>query len=204
MRAGCLRGLITIQRPIVMGSSSNVNFTENVVWDNWRIDVPCEIEVRRGREHFDSTTRQRYSEDVWIFRVRYDEVIGISSDMRVVYEGNEYDIKSRRADIKNRRDVLIECTIQDDALDGKALTGSIRWHIFPGFVGEQYEGVTVTAEGGTAPYSFAADGLPPGLSINQSGIIGGTPTQAGTFSVTVTISDAADTMTLPAFDIVVD
>ncbi|HVK24280.1 MAG TPA: proprotein convertase P-domain-containing protein [Actinokineospora sp.] len=50
----------------------------------------------------------------------------------------------------------------------------------------------LAASGGTAPYSWAATGLPAGLSINAgSGLISGTPTTAGTSSVTATVTDSA-------------
>ncbi len=49
----------------------------------------------------------------------------------------------------------------------------------------------MAATGGTAPYTWVATGLPTGLSINAtSGLISGTPTATGTFSVTVTAEDA--------------
>jgi subtilisin family serine protease len=52
--------------------------------------------------------------------------------------------------------------------------------------------LTVSASGGTAPYTWSASGLPPGLSIgagpSTSTTISGTPTTAGTFNVTVTAS----------------
>lgn len=53
---------------------------------------------------------------------------------------------------------------------------------------------TFTAAGGAAPYSWqiASGALPPGISLNSStGAIGGTPTAAGTFAVTVQVTDSA-------------
>jgi hypothetical protein len=53
-------------------------------------------------------------------------------------------------------------------------------------------GATVQASGGVQPYSWqvTAGSLPPGLSMNSSGNIGGTPTATGTFSFTVTVTDS--------------
>ncbi|MDA5280200.1 putative Ig domain-containing protein [Streptomyces sp. Isolate_45] len=49
-----------------------------------------------------------------------------------------------------------------------------------------------SAEGGTAPYTWSATGLPAGLSIaSTTGTVSGTPTAAGTHSVTVTATDSA-------------
>ncbi len=56
-------------------------------------------------------------------------------------------------------------------------------------------GVAITAvqlqatDADNDPRSFTATGLPPGLLISTSGLITGTPTTAGTFSVTATVSD---------------
>jgi hypothetical protein len=47
----------------------------------------------------------------------------------------------------------------------------------------------LSASGGTAPYTWTATGLPTGLSISSGGLISGTPTTAGTFSVTATAKD---------------
>jgi hypothetical protein len=47
----------------------------------------------------------------------------------------------------------------------------------------------LSASGGTGPYTFTATGLPTGLSIASGGLISGTPSAAGTFSVTATARD---------------
>jgi outer membrane autotransporter protein len=52
---------------------------------------------------------------------------------------------------------------------------------------------TVSASGGTAPYSFAltAGALPAGLSLSSAGTLSGTPTAGGTFNFTVTATDSS-------------
>ncbi len=49
-----------------------------------------------------------------------------------------------------------------------------------------------TAAGGTAPYSYsvASGSLPPGLSLATTGVLSGTPTQSGSFTITVLGRDA--------------
>ncbi len=51
---------------------------------------------------------------------------------------------------------------------------------------------TVTASGGTAPYSYAvtAGSLPNGLSLSSTGALSGTPTQAGDYPITITATDS--------------
>ena len=51
-------------------------------------------------------------------------------------------------------------------------------------------GANITPSGGTSPYSISANWLPSGLSISSSGVISGTPLVAGTFSGTITVTDA--------------
>jgi subtilisin family serine protease len=49
----------------------------------------------------------------------------------------------------------------------------------------------LSASGGAAPYTWSATGLPAGLSISSDGLVSGTPTAAGTSTVTVTATDSA-------------
>lgn len=61
-----------------------------------------------------------------------------------------------------------------------------------GTIGTAYS-QTVAAAGGTPPYQFSVTSgtLPPGISIDAStGAISGTPTQTGTSSITVQVTDA--------------
>jgi hypothetical protein len=58
-------------------------------------------------------------------------------------------------------------------------------------VGNAITPATLTASGGVGgPYTFSATGLPANLSISTSGTISGTPTTAGTYPYTVTITDS--------------
>ena len=65
---------------------------------------------------------------------------------------------------------------------------------------------TVSASGGTAPYSYAitAGTLPTGLSLNTStGAISGTPSTSGTFNLTVTATDANSATGSQAYSITI-
>lgn len=61
----------------------------------------------------------------------------------------------------------------------------------PGTVGTPYTS-SVSAAGGTPPYSYASQTLPPGLLIASStGAITGTPQAAGSFAQTFTVTDSS-------------
>jgi hypothetical protein len=52
---------------------------------------------------------------------------------------------------------------------------------------------SIVATGGVTPYSFAvtAGTLPGGLTLSSTGVISGTPTAAGSFTFTITVTDSA-------------
>ena len=71
----------------------------------------------------------------------------------------------------------------------------------PAIVSGFFELPIVTAH---FPVTYAVSQLPPGLKIDSTGLISGTPTKSGRYNVVVKASNAAGTAALPAFEIVVD
>ncbi|RZA00632.1 MAG: hypothetical protein EOP47_13455, partial [Sphingobacteriaceae bacterium] len=74
-----------------------------------------------------------------------------------------------------------------------------------GTVGVTYPSQTLPAvTGGTAPYSYVATNLPPGLSFNPATReISGTPTQGGVYTVAVTATDAGGNVVTTDYTITV-
>ena len=66
-----------------------------------------------------------------------------------------------------------------------------------GVAGTAY-GATVSATGGSGPYSFSATGLPGGLSISTAGQITGTPGASGTSTAQITVTDSTSPTHLTA------
>ena len=59
-----------------------------------------------------------------------------------------------------------------------------------GVVGQPYS-LQCQVTGGTSPYTWTAANLPTGLTCTTGGLISGTPTEAGTGDVTLTVTDAS-------------
>ncbi|MCC6363672.1 MAG: putative Ig domain-containing protein [Bryobacterales bacterium] len=72
-----------------------------------------------------------------------------------------------------------------------------------GTVGTAYSAPPLAATGGTPPYTWTATGLPAGLSLSTTGNLSGTPTAAGTFSVTVQVTDSASQSITKALSITI-
>ncbi|HBY62448.1 MAG TPA: hypothetical protein DEH78_21710, partial [Solibacterales bacterium] len=73
-----------------------------------------------------------------------------------------------------------------------------------GTVGGAYE-QTLRAEGGVPPFTWAiADGtLPAGLTLSPAGVVGGTPSSAGTFRFTVRVRDFAGSTAVRAITLTI-
>ena len=86
---------------------------------------------------------------------------------------------------------------------------SVPFTFFPAFlpefaVGANY-GWGITVSGGMAPitFEFAAGNLPPGMTLSAGGVLGGTPTTAGTYDATVRATDVNGQSYTHAYAIVV-
>ena len=102
MRVGRLKAKITIQQ----ASEAPDAYGERVMtWSDYAANRWAEVDPQKGVEQF---LRQRtISEDTVLFRLRY--IAGVIPKMKLVYGGNDYNIRSvinvRNAD----RELLLEC-----------------------------------------------------------------------------------------------
>jgi len=59
-----------------------------------------------------------------------------------------------------------------------------------GTAGSAYTSTTLTASGGTAPYTWTQSSNIPGLALSSAGALSGTPTTAGSYTLSVAAKDA--------------
>jgi hypothetical protein len=84
--------------------------------------------------------------------------------------------------------------VQTIALSGAGTVISLSPSTLPdGTVGAGYPATSLTATGGTNPYSYlvTSGNLPDGLTLTAAGALSGTPTSAGSFNFVVTATDSA-------------
>jgi hypothetical protein len=92
-----------------------------------------------------------------------------------------------------------------------AVNAGCAINIAPGLLLDATAGVnynqTITASGGTAPYTFTVSStggpLPGGLSLAASGALSGKPEQQGSFTFTVKVTDAANCMATKSYTLIV-
>ncbi len=73
-------------------------------------------------------------------------------------------------------------------INGAAL--SITTSSLPDGTVSQAYSKQLAASGGTQPYTWMVTGLPAGLTASSGGLVSGTPTTAGSYNVSVTVTDA--------------
>ena len=78
-----------------------------------------------------------------------------------------------------------------------ALTGNTTITLPPATVGKAYSvnaAALIAATGGVPPYHYTAGtGFPAWLSISSAGVLSGTPTASGSFTITITTTDSGGT-----------
>lgn len=62
---------------------------------------------------------------------------------------------------------------------------------------------TFTATGGRQPYAWSGSNLPAGLVISPAGVLSGTPSQSGSFTLSIAVSDAARDSASGNFDLTI-
>lgn len=74
-----------------------------------------------------------------------------------------------------------------------AITATLTPTVGPiNFTQSSLSATSLQAIGGAPPYSWSVtSGLPPGMMLNSAGLLSGTPTVAGTFSLLVNVTDSA-------------
>ncbi len=98
-------------------------------------------------------------------------------------------------------DFSVVVTVKDSEASAQTATAALKFSITPpllqirtatlsgGTQGQKYAALVV-GTGGVAPYTWSATGLPSGMTLSTSGVLSGTPTTSGNFSVVVSLKDS--------------
>ena len=110
MRGGALRSLVCVQENVQVGVDDM-----NAPVYSWTTfaEIFCEHKARRGQEFFDPDTKQRYSQTIHEFFCRYYEAEGIHTSMRILFDGQYYDIRNVMPNENRHEFCVIQTTLQD-------------------------------------------------------------------------------------------
>ncbi|RMF97489.1 MAG: hypothetical protein D6727_05475 [Gammaproteobacteria bacterium] len=168
-----------------------------ILLQNLAITDPMYMRVTRAGDQW--TMRYSYDGVNWTVATQFNQpfvVSGIS-----VYSGNDVVANTTAIDyVFNTASPIVP-------EDGVMPLDIDPLNLPDGVTGSSYPAQQLTATGGTPPYSWQLFGgsLPPGLSMDSSGLISGTPTDAtgSPYSFTVEVTDANLNATTAAFEIAV-
>lgn len=108
MLAGRMTEQVRIER--FVEAARNAYNEPTGAWEAF-VEPWAAIEVKRGKEHFENG--QRFSEDVFRFTFRFDDVDGIDAKMRISWNGLTLDIKHLAPDYARRRETVVDATVQN-------------------------------------------------------------------------------------------
>ena len=76
--------------------------------------------------------------------------------------------------------------------------GIVETSLAPAVTSSSYS-ATISATGGSPPYTFSGSGLPPKFSLSTAGLLTGTATDPGTYTITVAAKDSNGVANLASF-----
>jgi len=58
-------------------------------------------------------------------------------------------------------------------------------------VNKTFQSAQFVASGGVTPYKWSVTGLPPGMALSASGLLSGTPTTVGNYTIAISVTDSS-------------
>lgn len=108
---GKYRHRVTIQRKVTTRDPSDGSVI--VDWFDFQTDVPAEVLTGPGRELRAANADQAET----VARINMRWFHGLTSQMRILWDGNIYNIKPPETDSTGRREYRVQCT--DGVNDGR-------------------------------------------------------------------------------------
>jgi len=105
--SGELDRFLTIEEP--SGIKDNFGHDDPKSWVDVHTNIPCGISIKKGGEVWEST--QDVGNETTEFKIRF--IQGITPRMRIVFEGEKYDIK-RVEEIPRRKGYVIIAQWKDN------------------------------------------------------------------------------------------